>query len=276
MVYQRYEHHLGLLRDKRCPFLFNGVENVFDSVCNWHRNIEILLVTDGSGYIQYRSENIPLEKHDVIVVNSGELHRMKSDVGISFSYMIIDESFCRENGIDTGEYSFFRNFKSEEVEKLFLGAFERYHNYKNRADTINVARLRLSVLALLAELCENYSSPDGRSAAAQRSPQSYVKAAIEYLDEHYAEAMTLDEVADFCGITKYHLSREFRKYTGQTVITHLNALRCKKADICLARGMTVTEAALENGFESVSYFSRTYKKLMGFSPSSKKISRLGD
>ena len=273
MVYKRYEHHLGLLRDKRCPFLFNGVENVCDSVCNWHRNIEILLVTDGSGYIQYRSENIPLEKHDVIVVNSGELHRMQSDVGISFSYMIIDESFCRENGIDTGEYSFLRNFKSEAVEKLFLEAFERYGKYKSRSDSINAARLRLSVLALLVELCESYSSSAVASPPQQRSPQSYVKAAIEYLEEHYAEALTLDEVADFCGITKYHLAREFRKYTGQTLITHLNVLRCKKADICLAQGMTVTEAAVENGFDSVSYFSRTYKKLMGFSPSSKKVGR---
>ena len=98
----------------------------------------------------------------------------------------------------------------------------------------------------------------------------YIKKVLEYIAEHYTEPLTLEDVADVCGITKYHLAREFKRFTGLTVITYVNILRCKRAEVCLAEGKTVTEAAVESGFDSISYFSRTYKKLMGVTPSEKK------
>ena len=135
---------------------------------------------------------------------------------------------------------------------------------------VRAALLRLSVLELLTELYSCHSSPFSSALELERSPQDYVKKVIEYLAEHYTEDLTLEEVAGVCGITKYHLAREFKRYTGQTVITYVNILRCRRAEVCLSEGKTVTEAAVESGFDSISYFSRTYKKLMGISPSRKK------
>ena len=54
----KYEHHLSLKQDKLCPFRFKRSNNLHDSVCNWHANIEILLVTDGEGYMQYNSDEL--------------------------------------------------------------------------------------------------------------------------------------------------------------------------------------------------------------------------
>ena len=265
-----YEHHLSLKQDKLCPFRFKSSKNLHDSVCNWHTNIEILLVTDGEGHMQYNSDYLPLSKHDIIVINSGDLHRIYSDSGISFDYLIIDESFCRENGINTVERRFDRLFKCEDTERICRSAYERYKDYKSDGSPINIALLRLSVLELLTELYSCHSSPFSSTLALERSPQDYVKKVIEYLAEHYTEDLTLEEVAGVCGITKYHLAREFKRYTGQTVITYVNILRCRRAEVCLSEGKTVTEAAVESGFDSISYFSRTYKKLMGASPSVKK------
>ena len=71
-------------------------------------------------------------------------------------------------------------------------------------------------------------------------------------------------------ITKFHLIREFKRYTGQTVFTYINILKCKKAQSCLMDGLTVTETATECGFDNVSYFSQVYKKIMGVSPNKTK------
>lgn len=265
-----YEHHLALKQDRLCPFRFKSSKNLHDSVCNWHTNIEILLVTDGEGHMQYNSDYLPISKHDIIIINSGDLHRIYSDKGISFDYLIIDESFCRENGINTADRFFERLFKCEDTERICHHAYESYKDYKNDGSPINTALLRLSVLELLTVLYCNHSASVASKAAMVRSPQDYVKKVIEYLAEHYTENLTLEAVADVCGITKYHLAREFKRYTGQTVITYVNILRCRKAEVCLSEGMTVTEAAVESGFDSISYFSRTYKKLMGVTPSEKK------
>ena len=88
-----------------------------------------------------------------------------------------------------------------------------------------------------------------------------------HINENYTNPIGLEKISEIMGINKSYLSREFKKYTGQTVHTYINLVRCKKAEQCISDGMTVTEAAMECGFETLSYFSRTYKKLMNASPS---------
>ena len=83
-----------------------------------------------------------------------------------------------------------------------------------------------------------------------------------YINENYTNALSLEHIAEVIGINKSYLSREFKKYAGHTVHTYINMLRCKKAEQCISEGMTVTEAAMECGFENISYFSRTYKNIM--------------
>ena len=267
---QQYEHHITIRRDKLCPFIHRSLKNLHTSVCNWHRNLEIMLVTHGEGRMQYGCDDLAIGEHDVIVVNSGALHRPYSDSGVSFNYIIIDEGFCTENGISTSDILFCRQFKSDVVERICLDVASRYERYKKEPTAVNIARLRLSMLTLVLELCENYTEVGAERSLNRGGAENYVKNALEYLAEHYSERVALEDVAEVCGITKYHLAREFKRYTGQTVVTYINILRCKKAEACLTEGMTVTEAAMECGFDSISYFSRTYKKLMGVPPSSKK------
>lgn len=96
---------------------------------------------------------------------------------------------------------------------------------------------------------------------------------VEYMNDHYNKRISLDEIAEHVGFNKFYLIREFKKYTGQTPFTYINILRCKKARLCILEGMTVTEAANESGFDTLSYFSRTYSKLMGQSPSAIKVKK---
>ena len=72
MSTQQYEHHLTLKQDKLCPFKFKSLNNFRDTICNWHRNIEIMLVTEGEGRVQYSSEDIALSKGDIVVVNTNQ------------------------------------------------------------------------------------------------------------------------------------------------------------------------------------------------------------
>lgn len=270
MIAQTYEHHLELREDKFCPFKFKSCDDVYNSVCNWHNNIELLLVTGGSGRIQYGTDDFPIEEHDIIIVNSDSLHRVYSDSGVSFTYVIIDESFCLENGVGTKNRSFERCFKSDRIEAMLLASHALFDGYKRESTPINAARLRMSVLALLIELCDRYATAADVSARLHSASEKYVKVALEYLAENYADPISLEEIAARCGVTKYHLARVFKVYTGDTIFRYVNILRCKRAEACISSGMTVTEAARECGFESPSYFSRTYKRLMGKVPSAEK------
>ena len=264
-----YEHHLKIKQNKLCPFKVAESHNssIYPVPCNWHNNIEILLVKGGSGNIQYGKNILPLEKDDIIIVNSGELHRPYSNIELSYCFIIIDETFCKENGIDTAALHFTERFQDAKTKRLIINATERMKEYSALQEPLTVARLRAAMLSLIIDVASRHSVPLDVKKEVSSPSEEYVKRAIGYINERYSERITLDDLASLCGITKFHLAREFKRITGQTVFTYTNFIRCKQAEMLLSEGKNVTESAYESGFESLSYFSRTYKRLMGTSPS---------
>lgn len=266
----RYEHHTGIKKNKLCPFIFNWQDSAYSAPSNWHSNIEIILITGGTGAIQYGKESLPLESDDIVIVNSGVIHRLYSKAGMGYNFIIIDESFCMENGIDTSLIHFTERFRDEVTRSAFMNVAGQMKEYSASPDPINTAKLRSAVLSLLIDIASRHSSPAEINSDAASPSEVYVKRTIEYINGNYAGRITLDAIALLCGITKFHLAREFKRMTGQTIVAYINTLRCKHAQMMIGEGKTVTEAMIESGFESLSYFSRTYKKLMGASPSKNK------
>lgn len=265
-----FEHHTEIRKNKLCPFKLRLADSSLSSPCNWHNNVEIILTVSGRGAMQYASDRLELEKNDIVVVNSDTIHQLHCFPDFSFYYLIIDEKFCRENGLDMTATLFERKFKDKTTAKRFLDVVTSYENYAHDDSPISVALLRNAVLSLVIDLCANHLSTDRLSPHNATPSEEYVKKVLERINSNCAEHISLDLLASECGITKCYLSREFKRYTGQTVFTYINTLRCKKAELCIRNGATITEAAYESGFESLSYFSRVYKKLMGVPPSEAK------
>ncbi len=266
---QIYEHHLALKQNKLCPFKLTHSKNTSgDSISNWHKNIELLYFVDGTAFIQYGAEDFPVKKDDIVVVNSGILHRPHKKDCIEYYLLIIDEEFCNENGIDIENCIFEKHFNNEKTKELLFNVIREY-DAQNK-NSFSALRIRTAMLQLLIDLCTNHIISSDVSKENQRTSEKYVKTVLEYLNDHFDEEINLDMLASLCSVTKFYLSREFKKYTGQTIFTYVTMLKCRKAQNCLAQGMTVTETAFACGFESVSYFSQTYKKIMGASPLSTK------
>lgn len=85
-----------------------------------------------------------------------------------------------------------------------------------------------------------------------------------YLDEHYTEKITLDELANQFYISKYHMSREFKKAFGTTLVSYLTAQRITKAKEMLRFTDLQIEAIARNcGIEDNSYFNKVFQKAEG-------------
>lgn len=265
-----YEHHLAIKKDKLCPFKLGTIRESRTARCNWHNNIEILHCFQGCGAVQYGKDTVMLNEGDIVVMNSGVLHRPYSKDGMSYHFIIIDESFCLENGVDTSRICFDVHLREQEALELFTHAVENMQQYRKSPDTLTIAKVRASMLNLLIHLISLHSHPFLSTQQKPSASDAYTKKTLEYLNEHYSQPIALDALADLCGITKCHLSREFKRATGLTVLTYVNILRCKKAEMLLSEGKTVTETAIECGFDSLAYFSKTYKKITGSSPSESK------
>ena len=95
----------------------------------------------------------------------------------------------------------------------------------------------------------------------------YTRIVMHYVTSHYATPFTLDELAAEVGLTKSYICRLFRQHTGTTIMNYVNLFRCYQAIYMMESGVTITKAALSVGFSDYNYFSRLFKKVIGYRPS---------
>lgn len=100
-----------------------------------------------------------------------------------------------------------------------------------------------------------------------KKEQQRIRNIYALIDDRYQGKITVDEVAAFCNLTKPAFCRYFKKATGSTFIEFLNQYRISQSKRLLLSGKNVSETYVECGFESLSYFNRTFKKITGENPS---------
>jgi AraC-like DNA-binding protein len=97
---------------------------------------------------------------------------------------------------------------------------------------------------------------------------------LHWIDKNYTENINLDVLSDISGLNQKYLCRFFKEYTGRTPIDYINNLRIDAACYEMRHsGLTVTEAALECGFNSISYFTKAFKKYKNMTPTEYKNSK---
>lgn len=94
-----------------------------------------------------------------------------------------------------------------------------------------------------------------------------VKKAVDYLNSHYCEAVTLKQSADALHVNSSYLSTLFKQEMGLSFTAFLNQLRLNHCEELLrSTNLSVTEICLESGFSSASYFIRLFKEKHGVTP----------
>lgn len=147
---------------------------------------------------------------------------------------------------------------------------------------VDLARF-IGVVASLAQLRSlNPGSQERKQAAAvvnqippearlrcctTSSQQIQLERAISYIEQHLYQKLAQAEVAAQCGITSFQLSRLFRKLTGNTFQGYLLERRIDEAKRLLANPRTsITDVCFSVGFRDLSYFTRTFQKHVGHTP----------
>ena len=89
---------------------------------------------------------------------------------------------------------------------------------------------------------------------------------FSYIESNYREKITIADAAGRCGLSYAAFCRYFKKMTRLTFTEFLNHYRINQAKKLLLSGKNVTESCFASGFESLSYFNRTFKKVTGMNP----------
>ena len=93
-----------------------------------------------------------------------------------------------------------------------------------------------------------------------------VNQATRFMEEHYAEKLTLQTVADRCYVSQWHLSKLLNRDTGKSFYDLLNAIRIQKAKELLSDpSLKIGQISEMVGYSDTAHFARTFKKLEGMS-----------
>jgi AraC-like DNA-binding protein len=87
-----------------------------------------------------------------------------------------------------------------------------------------------------------------------------------YIDEHFASALDLTNIADEACFSKFHFIRLFRASYGKTPHQYLTDVRVNRAKELLADGVTVKYACFAVGFDSISSFTGLFRHRVGQTP----------
>lgn len=108
--------------------------------------------------------------------------------------------------------------------------------------------------------------PAEESEAQQQAENFLVNQAIAYIRAHYREKLSLQEVADRCYISQWHLSKQLNRCAGKSFYDILNSVRIEEACRLLADpSLKIGEISELVGYADVAHFARTFKKIEGVS-----------
>ncbi len=101
----------------------------------------------------------------------------------------------------------------------------------------------------------------------QQNMTVYAQQAMNYIEKHYADTITLEVIADKLHISPVHLSVVFKRETGMNYSKYLAAVRVEKAKALLKQpNMNLSQVANAVGYDSTSYFSNLFRKHTGLKP----------
>ncbi len=215
-----------------------------------------------------------LNPDDILFIPPDTLHSIKGGDGIRLIFLIDLEPLQDFIDYNIIEATIMRPLLLTEKNPPVL--YDKVKHYLNDITDIYFRAQSMWELLIFSRLIQMYADI-GRYSFSRKEVNVedehtllyYEKFAnlLKYTDAHLDEELSLDWAADYTGFSKYHFLRLFKEYTGMTYYDHLSHKRIQAAQKLLSSNESVTNIAVRTGFNNLTSFSRSFKKLTGMSPS---------
>ena len=222
------------------------------------------MVEDGEGELVYEGKKYDLKSGDVVFVDCWKAYSHSTDKNLW------SLRWCHFYG--TVMPSVFEKYKERggkptfhaEKPQAFADLLSELYTLAASADYIRDMRINEKLGSLLTLLMEQSWHPEEGALSKKRLELEKVRA---FLDEHFTDKITLDELSEKFFINKYYLTRIFKETYGSTISHYVLTKRITRAkQLIRFSGMTMDEIAETVGMNDANYFSRAFRKVEGISP----------
>ena len=276
-------------QDKQFPFFIHYGGHDKDVELHEHLDFsELVIVLNGNATHIVNTESSFIKKGDVFVINEKTSHAYKDPLDFKICNIMYRPDMLRSAGPDlrtSNGYQalfvlepYYRNIHSynsklslpipnlEYVSTLISAMIKEYNDKLQGYQTMLISRF----MELVVYLSRQYDSQE----KGMHSNLMHLANAISYIEDHYLESVSLEQIAEKSDISVRHLNRIFQSYFHTTPMSYLQRLRLDRACTLLKQTkLAITEVSYECGFNDSNYFTRQFTKTFGLSPKAYRVTR---
>ena len=243
---------------------------------HYHNHYEICYLNSGKCRFLLQDSVYQLEKGDLVFITPGDLHHAiytsnptceiimicfrREDIDWAMLHRIMEN---RESSSTL--HSFMGSIPllyQEEFVQLLLRMLSEATIIDDYSNGFMACYLLEVLLMLMRHSVMNEEDPDFLN-----SRDADILIATKYIYKNYKKPLSLDEVSAQAALSPTYFSKKFKQITGMGFKEYLNCVRLRHAQTALlTTNNTITDIALENGFNDSNYFKDLFKKVYGKSP----------
>ncbi|MBR2086960.1 MAG: helix-turn-helix transcriptional regulator [Oscillospiraceae bacterium] len=240
----------------------------YRELMHWHDDYEFILVTKGVLDFDVNGETLHIRQNEGLFVNSGRLHFGYSEKKeeVLFELVIVSPELIRNvfNSAVLDTISSPRNVNYLLFHKnmLLWTLLERIHNINMKRDAHYSLELQAELCLLVRELI----TLCGETKHSESDDMAAVKKMLFYIQEHYAEKLTVSDIAASAMICRNHCFKLFQDVMKMTPQQYLMQFRINKSIELMNTVNSMAEIAHLCGFCSQSHYSKAFKSVYGIAP----------
>ncbi len=250
---------------------------------HWHPEIELTLFTEGEMIYQVNNQSYHIKAGDGLFCNSNALHAgymVENNnchyISITFHPRMVygyDGSSLYQNYVkpiiksqSLGSYLFHENVKWENNILLLMKEIYELYFQKN---PLYEFKIQKNLTEIWISFYDNYvlkERVDLKDASTNRDVDR-LRTILTYLEENYADKITLEDIADKIGLCKAECCRFFKRMMNKSLFDYILYYRIERSlPLLTQKNLSITEIAEQTGFSSSSYYARVFKEQLGYSP----------
>lgn len=241
---------------------------------HWHRYAELMLVLEGQAIDLIDGQEYHIRAGDVYVLYPGMLHEQREAMGYRYAIFKFDREALAAEAKDLrglpGFHLLFSMKSGSALRAVADGAtlaaieplacmMEREMESTSQESEATVRHLFMATVAILCRSCQP-------SQPSLRLYRQVIAQALGYLETHYAEAVSLEELARITGYSRRHFTRLFRENMCCSAMEYLTELRLNAACRLLKQNEPLTAVAAACGFSDAAALCHTFRRRFGVTP----------
>ncbi len=234
---------------------------------HWHEHIELHYVMEGKGVIACNQTPFKVEKGNILIINSNELHEGISHVDYYNAIVIIFrmDDFSKEIA---NYHVIFQTLISNDT--ILKGLLESIYREESEKSLGYKLAMKGKIYELITFLLRNYvvENLSDKENIKRILNLNRLNMIFQYIQENYMETITIAELAELIHLSEYRFCHLFKESVGKSPLNYINEVRLKKAHQLLEqKEMLISEVATTVGFQDYNNFGRQFRKYYGYPPS---------